>query len=189
MNVEYDKYYQTENLFGQPYPELIRFYAEIEKKGRLLDLGCGQGRDAIALAKLGFEVTGIDHSKVGIQQLNTISEQGSLPLIGLVEDIYNYQDFDQFDFILLNSMFHFNKKDKEKEVNFLNRLLQQVKTNALITICIQKKRQKTDVLNSIISTANNVKIIHETALIYRYEDQETNHSSETEYKMITIKKI
>lgn len=28
MTVTYDKYYQTENLFGEPYPELIEFFAE-----------------------------------------------------------------------------------------------------------------------------------------------------------------
>ena len=70
MKVQYDKYYQTENLFGRPYPELIEFYSNIKKKGKLLDLGYGQGRDSIALAKLGFTVTGIDYSKVGIEQLN-----------------------------------------------------------------------------------------------------------------------
>lgn len=47
MKVEYDNYYQTEDLFGAPYPELIAFYASMEKKGRLLDVGCGQGRDAM----------------------------------------------------------------------------------------------------------------------------------------------
>ena len=62
MKVEYDEYYQTENLFGAPYPELLTFYSAIKQKGKLLDLGCGQGRDAIALAKIGFEVTGIDYS-------------------------------------------------------------------------------------------------------------------------------
>ncbi len=70
MKVEYDKYYQTENLFGKAYPELIDFYAKVEEKGELLDLGCGQGRDSIPLAKLGFSVTGIDYSKVGIKQLS-----------------------------------------------------------------------------------------------------------------------
>ena len=29
---QYDKYYQTKNLFGKPYPELIDFYSKIEEK-------------------------------------------------------------------------------------------------------------------------------------------------------------
>ena len=82
MTVTYDKYYQTENLFGEPYPELIEFFAEYPYKGKLLDLGCGQGRDAIALARLGYSVTGIDNSKVGIQQMNQI---------GQVEKVANFR--------------------------------------------------------------------------------------------------
>lgn len=50
MTVTYDKHYETENLFGDPYPELIEFFDKYSRKGNLLDLGCGQGRDAIPLA-------------------------------------------------------------------------------------------------------------------------------------------
>ncbi len=32
MTVTYDKYYQTENLFGEPYLELIEFLAKYPKK-------------------------------------------------------------------------------------------------------------------------------------------------------------
>lgn len=114
MKVEYDKYYQTENLFGEPYPELIDFYSKIEDKGKLLDLGCGQGRDAIALSKLGFEVIGIDNSKVGIEQLNEIAKTENLPLQGVVTDIYEYSNYEEFDHVLLDSMFHFGKREREK---------------------------------------------------------------------------
>lgn len=42
MKVEYDKHYEVEHLFGGLYPELLRFYAAIKPKGKLLDLG-GKG--------------------------------------------------------------------------------------------------------------------------------------------------
>lgn len=52
MKSPYDEYYQTEDLFGAPYPELVTFFAEREQRGKVLDLGCGQGRDAIAFGRL-----------------------------------------------------------------------------------------------------------------------------------------
>ena len=188
MNMEYDNYYQAENIFGNPYPELIDFYATIEEKGKLLDLGCGQGRDAIALARLGFTVTGIDNSKVGIEQLNAIAEKENLALKGIVEDIYSYSNFSEFDFILLDSMFHFGKKEREKEIRFLNRLIELSSPNTLITICIQKTGNKLEILDSLLSNKQDLEIIDRTELIYKYEDKETNHSSETKYEMLTAKK-
>ena len=189
MKVEYDKYYQTENLFGEPYPELIDFYSAIEKKGKLLDLGCGQGRDSIPLARLGFSVTGIDNSKVGIEQLNKVAKKENLPLKGFVEDIYSYSNFDKFEFLLIDSMFHFGKREREKEVNFLNRLIEESNPNTLITICIQKIGKKVEILNTIISSKNNLVLQNETELIYKYEDKESNHGSESKYEMITVKKV
>lgn len=185
MKVEYDKYYQTENLFGKPYPKLIDFYSSVKEKGRLLDVGCGQGRDAIALAKLGYEVIGIDYSKVGIEQLNEIATKEKLPLKGIVRDIFEYSDFDKFEFILLNSMFHFGKKEREKETKLLEKIIESSKPNTLITICIQKTEKKLEILNSIISEAVHLKIIHQNELTYKFEDKASNHSSETKYEMIT----
>lgn len=188
MRSEYDTYYQTENLFGEPYPELTEFYEKIDPKGKLLDLGCGQGRDAIELAKLGFEVTGIDHSRVGIEQLNRIAKREGLSLTGIVEDIYEYKPFEKFDFILLDSMFHFEKKEKEREVSLLDNIFESASPQTLITICIQHSPHKTGVLNSIILQHDDLKVIHQTELVYRYVDQATNHSSETKYQMITVQK-
>ncbi len=56
MPVSYDKHDQTENLFREPYPELIGFFAEIPKKGAVLDLGCGQGRVTCSLTGIYSEV-------------------------------------------------------------------------------------------------------------------------------------
>lgn len=188
MSSEYDAHYQTENLFGAPYPELIEFYEQIDAKGKLLDLGCGQGRDAIALAKMGYDVIGIDHSKVGIAQLNQIAEREQLPLTGLVSDIYSYEGFGEFNFVLLDSMFHFGKKEREQEVGLLNTIIESVSEGTLLTICIQNSSRKMKILSSVLADHPNLVTIHQTTLIYRYEDKASNHSSETEYQMITVRK-
>lgn len=189
MSVEYDKYYLTENLFGEPYPELIDFYSSRKNKGSLLDLGCGQGRDAIPLAKMGYDVVGIDYSKVGIDQLNEIAKKENLTLNGFVEDIYAYSKFDKYDFILLDSMFHFTKKDRQKEIELLSRIFKESKTHAIITICIQKTGEKPKILKDLISKIKDISVIYQSEFLYIFEDKESDHRSKTEYEMICLKKV
>ncbi len=188
MPIEYDHYYQTENLFGEPYPELIRYFAGIRKKGKLLDIGCGQGRDAIALARMGFEVTGIDHSKVGIQQLNAVAKREGLSLVVQVEDLYEFYGYDEYDFILLDSMFHFEKKEREQETQLLKQIMSSMKPGAQVVICIQKTGEKLHILQSITATSPDLKLIHQEELTYVFEDKSSSHRSETQYELVAWEK-
>jgi 2-polyprenyl-3-methyl-5-hydroxy-6-metoxy-1,4-benzoquinol methylase len=78
MSISFDKHYKTEEYFGDPYPELIDLLSKISTKGKLLDLGCGQERGAIPLARLGFKVTEIDRSSIGIDQMLRIAQEEGL---------------------------------------------------------------------------------------------------------------
>lgn len=189
MAIGYDEYYQTENLFGNPYPELIDFFRAHQNKGKLLDVGCGQGRDAIALARLGFKVTGIDHSKVGIVQMNGIASDENLPLTGRVMDIFEFENFHIYDFILLDSMFHFEKNDLQKETEFIGRILSEVKRNCLIIFCIQDTGKKVEILNDCVSQQSQVERLHDQKFDYTFEDKETGHQSKSLYRMIIVKSI
>ncbi|GAA0877162.1 hypothetical protein GCM10009119_01300 [Algoriphagus jejuensis] len=188
MTATYDKYYQTENLFGEPYPELVDFLAEYPKKGKLLDLGCGQGRDAIVSARLGYEVLGIDNSKVGIDQMNQIGQTENLSLIGQVGDIYAFDQFVEFDIILLDSMLHFTKKDKEKEVGLIKRIVADLKKGSLLIVCIQDIGNKVQVLNQSIDSENTRIRLVEKNFKYTFEDSVSGQKSETEYRMIVVEK-
>jgi 2-polyprenyl-3-methyl-5-hydroxy-6-metoxy-1,4-benzoquinol methylase len=188
MPVSYDKYYSTENLFGEPYPELIRFFAEHPKQGTVLDLGCGQGRDAIAMARLGYSVTGIDSSKVGIDQMNTIAKAEGLNLVGHVGDIHAVHDFDNFDIVLLDSMFHFAKKDKEKEVGTIKRIVSGIRQGALLVVCIQDTGAKVRTLDEAIDHVRRLKRLADKKFKYVFEDAGTGHRSETDYRMIVVEK-
>ena len=188
MKVPYDKYYLTENLFGKPYPELIEFFSQNPQKGKVLDLGCGQGRDAIALARLGYSVTGIDNSKVGIEQMNQVAQTEKLNLSGQVGDIYAFDNFGEFDFVLLDSMFHFAKKDQEKEVRFIQRILSGIKKGCLLIVCIQDSGKKVQILNQAIDFKGSFKQIADKKFKYIFEDYESGHKSESSYRMIIIEK-
>ena len=188
MTVTYDKYYQTENLFGEPYPELIEFLADYPKKGKLLDLGCGQGRDAIALARFGYDVIGVDNSKVGIDQMNEIGKIQNLTLVGQVADIYEFNQFDRFDIILLDSMFHFAKNDKEKEVRLIQKIISEIRKGCLVVICIQDNGKKVQILNQLIDFGKKLRRVTDKKFKYTFEDAESGHKSETDYRMIAVEK-
>lgn len=107
----YDKHYQQEHLFGRPYPEFVAFMRDWEHKGSVLDVGCGQGRDALFLAKLGYDVTGIDASQLGISQMLAAAKARHLTLNGIVADFYDFDFSQTYDVVVLNSILHFHKKD------------------------------------------------------------------------------
>lgn len=188
MKVTYDKYYQTENLFGEPYPELLEFFAAYPTKGKLLDLGCGQGRDALALARFGYDVTGIDHSKVGIEQMNRIGQIEDLNLTGQVGDIYAFNAFDTFDIVLLDSMFHFAKKDKLKEIGLVQKIVSQIKKGSIIVVCIQDTGDKVQILNQAINFERELPRLIDKKFKYKFEDEDSGHKSVMDYRMIIVEK-
>jgi tellurite methyltransferase len=188
MTTTYDKYYQTENLFGKPYPELIEFFTEYPKKGKLLDLGCGQGRDSIPLARLGHTVTGIDTSKVGIEQMNQIAKNESLKLNGVTTDIFEFDNFAEYDFVLLDSMFHFAKNDRKKETEFIQKILSKIDLGCLLIFCIQDTGKKVKILNETLDLKKQFERLVDKTFKYVFEDSENGHTSETCYRMIVIKK-
>ena len=187
MKVTYDKYYQTENLFGEPYPELIEFFSKYPKNGKILDLGCGQGRDSIPLARIGFDVTGIDNSKVGIEQMNQIAKSEKLTLNGIIFDIFGFDNFDGYDYVLLDSMFHFTKNDRIKEIEFIRKIISKIRKGCLVIFCIQDTGKKVKILKDTIGFEKTINRIEDRKFKYIFEDD--GHKSESNYRMIVTRKL
>lgn len=65
----------------QPNPLIEHIWQQLPAACRVLDLGCGPGRDTLFLARHGFLVTAIDRSPEALQQLQFQATRLALPNI------------------------------------------------------------------------------------------------------------
>lgn len=187
MSAPYDKDYQTPDLFGQPHKELVAFFDQWPHKGTVLDLGCGQGRDSIALAQLGYEVTGVDISQVGIDQMVEKAAELGLEINGQVADIYSYSYPQHYDIVVLDSMIHFDKQNKQKELQ----LLQSAADHSdMLCICIWKDEKRR---RALLDFFNQHEVSWETLsdiyFDYFFYNTDTGHSSKTVYNMVVMRRV
>ncbi|MEM9143480.1 MAG: class I SAM-dependent methyltransferase, partial [Bacteroidota bacterium] len=140
------------------------------------------------LARLGYSVIGVDNSHVGIGQMNQMAQVQNLNLVGRVTDMYTFEDFGVFDIILLDSMFHFTQKDREKEVGFVQKIVSRIRNGTLLVFCSQDSGHKVQILNNAIDFERPLERLMDKTFKYTFEDKESGHCSVSDYRMIMVKK-
>lgn len=86
------------------------------KSGKVLDLGCGRGRNALYLNLLGFNVTAVDHHAESIEYLNNIVEKENLTK--MTTDIYDINqatignEKGEYDLIISTVVMMFLNRDR-----------------------------------------------------------------------------
>lgn len=99
-------------LFGSAadivHDELLDAYVECVPAGRALDIGMGDGDNAVWLAQRGFEVVGVDRSAEAVEQANQRARS-----LGLIVETYrtDVEDFEiesgSYALILAAAVLHF----------------------------------------------------------------------------------
>jgi SAM-dependent methyltransferase len=93
---EYDECYRTVYAEGaelwetaEPNDALVAFVDEPGNRlgPRVLDLGCGEGRDSLFLARRGFDVTGVDVSRAALDKARERAAAGGLRCRFLERDV------------------------------------------------------------------------------------------------------
>jgi SAM-dependent methyltransferase len=105
---DYDKLYgEARDALGPPTPFIVKALGRLgPTPARVLDVGCGQGRDALFMARLGHSVVGVDASRNGIRCLVAAAEAEALPVVGIVADIREFVPEGRFDLLLFDRTLH-----------------------------------------------------------------------------------
>ena len=92
---------------GRPQPEFIRLEEAREIRGRVLDVGCGTGENALYLASKGHEVWGIDSAPTAIRKAKAKAEQRGLAATFHVHDALELHELGRtFDTVTDSGLFH-----------------------------------------------------------------------------------
>jgi 2-polyprenyl-3-methyl-5-hydroxy-6-metoxy-1,4-benzoquinol methylase len=88
------------------------------KGGRVLDLGCAQGKESLFLCDKGFNVVAVDSSSVAIEQLKTKVKKDKLENIEAIEsDVVDFKiEKDKYDLIICFNVLYFLKRAQALKV-------------------------------------------------------------------------
>lgn len=151
----YDDHYKDEDYFGKPYKGLIEFFKNHEGRGKVLDIGCGQGRDSLPLAEMGYQVMAWDRSQVGLDQLQKKAQKKNLKIETSLVDIYETSLPSDTDIVLMDSMLHFYKNDLEKERDLVKKILFELKRQGIFVNFMVKGKNREKVLKDILKEVSN----------------------------------
>jgi len=110
---------------GRPQGEITRLAEEGAIRGAVLDAGCGTGENALFLADLGFEVTGIDSAGAAIRKAKEKSSERRVPAVFLEWDALELSKLGKrFDTVIDCGLFHvFSDEERTLYVEGLRSVL------------------------------------------------------------------
>lgn len=88
----------------------------LKKSGKVLDLGCGFGENAVFLAKNGFEVTCVDNSDIAIYETKNKAAINNAFIRIYKQDVREFKTNEKFDVALCTGVMHFLSKDEAMQL-------------------------------------------------------------------------
>lgn len=112
QNKDVDAFSSEPNATIKEFEELFREHAQV------LDVGCGEGQNAIYLARQGYCVDAFDLSEHGIAKLNYRCKASGTQLNAFIADLTDYQFERNYDVIVCFGTLHFvDKSDWKRFIN------------------------------------------------------------------------
>lgn len=115
----YDKRYNMEEYYWGLMPnhicyDIMKILPPV-KPYRVLDIGCGEGKDAVFFAKCGYDVTAFDISEQGIEKAKRLAEHNKVEVRFFKADLFDYCPDMEYDIIFSSGVLHVIPQTERKE--------------------------------------------------------------------------
>lgn len=107
------KFKNKNHWVSEPH-KYSEFASELVKNGKVLDIGCGEGYDAVYFVKNGYAVSAFDISKDEVQNIKKNVRENKLKIKAFVADILKYTVKENFDIIVSYGVLQFLGKKSQK---------------------------------------------------------------------------
>lgn len=87
-----------------------------EKEIRVLDICCGEGKDAVFLARCGYAVSAFDISKPGVEKTKRLAEKAGVYVDVFRADICDYRLDRKYDILYSSGALHYIKPELRAEI-------------------------------------------------------------------------
>lgn len=117
---EYDKRYHTEGYYWGLAPnhlcyEIMRLKPPT-KPYKVLDIGCGEGKDAVFLARNGYDVTAFDISEQGLSKARELARHCNVTVDFFKADVRDFRLGTDYDIIFSSGVFHYISQEQRRVV-------------------------------------------------------------------------
>ncbi len=127
-----------------PHPLIVKLVNDLQKNSIILDLGSGEGNDALYLAKKGFNVTAVDFSTESIQKTKQLAEENNLNIKTANSKIKSFLEYhNYFDIIIcINSLQFIDQKEIKETIDLIKSRTQQKGFNVISSLVAQNESTK-----------------------------------------------
>lgn len=120
INSDYENRYQTDDYYWGLVPnqlcyEIMELMPPI-KPLRVLDIGCGEGKDAVFLARNGYIVSALDATDKGIEKGKLLAGKYGVSVAFFKANIEDFRLQAKYDIILCSGVMHFVKPEYREDI-------------------------------------------------------------------------
>lgn len=134
IRTNYETWYEGDTYYwglepGDFLDELIKLCPPAPDK-KVLDIGCGEGKDAVYMAGKGYQVSAFDLTENGIRKTLALAKDRNVKINAYVDDINTFEIKDQYDIIYSTGTVQYLFEENKKA--FFDKIDQMTKTGGIV---------------------------------------------------------